>query len=237
MEGTGSLIGHIALKNMSGEHPRLHAKNLDKKLGFKIPKIEVKLLQKFRAYDQQNDVSSRKQHFEGSQVWIGLHPQALQTPYCDIYEALSILKFDIDHIVDIGAGYGRVGIVSSVLYPGAKFTGYEIVKQRQAEGNRIFKKWGISNAFIKLENVLQDGFEIPEANIYFIYDFSQEEDINKVLRKLSLKAQKNFFLITKGDRVDYLMKNKLTNTWKMFMNFESSHLKIYTPKMLVKEKV
>ena len=70
-----------------------------------------------------------------------------------------------------------------------------------------------------------------------IYDFSQEEDINKVLRKLSLKAQKNFFLITKGDRVDYLMKNKLTNTWKMFMNFESSHLKIYTPKMLVKEKV
>lgn len=237
MERSLSLINHISLKNTSGEHPRLHAKNLDKKLGFKIPKIEVKLLQKFRAYDQPNDISSKKQHFNGSEAWIGLHPQALQTPYCDIYEALSVLNFDIDHIVDIGAGYGRVGIVSSLLYPDAKFTGYEIVKQRQVEGNRIFKKLGISNAYIELENVLQEEFELPEANVYFIYDFSQEEDINKVLKELSLKTYKKFFLITKGDRVDYLMKNKLTNTWKMFMNFESSHLKIYTPKKLVKEKV
>lgn len=105
-------------------HPQVHAKHLDKTLGFRIPKIEVKLLQKYRAYDQVIDTSNKKRHYEGSQTWIGLHPQALQTPYNDIYEALSLLKGqNIEKVVDIGAGYGRVGIVMNSLFPTAAFLG------------------------------------------------------------------------------------------------------------------
>ncbi len=70
---------------------RIHAKRLDRILGYSIPKIEVKLLQKYRAYYKGNDKTSRKTHYEGTQTWIGLHPQVLQTPYNELYEALKKL--------------------------------------------------------------------------------------------------------------------------------------------------
>lgn len=231
-----SQLSHEDLNNSKKIHPRLHAKYLDKSLGFRISKIEVKLLQKYRAYDQNCDLSSRKQHFIGTQAWIGLHPQALQTPYCDIYEALnSLMDFKIEHVVDIGAGYGRVGVTLSVVHPKAKFIGFEIVKLRQAEGNRIFKKLGIINSEIHLKNVLDADFELPLAEVYFIYDFSEQEDITQVLLTLSLRVQeKDFYLITKGDRVDYLLKYKFQHIWKIFTTFKSSDLKIYAPKKLLK---
>lgn len=231
---TSVLINHSVLKNLSGEHPRLHAKSLDRVLGYKIPKIEVKLLQKYRAYDQQNDDSSKKQHYKGTQTWIGLHPQALQTPYCDIYEALSLVKdLEIEHVVDIGAGYGRVGVVLSILYPDAKFTGYEIVKQRQLEGNRVFRRLGISNSEIELKNVLSIDFKLPDADIYFIYDFSEQDDILRMLQILSLKStKKTFYLITRGDRVDYLMKYKFKHIWRLYIDLDSSGLKIYVPRVV-----
>lgn len=115
------LLTHETLANVANDHPRLHVKTVDKLLGYKIPKVEVKLLQRYRAYDRDNDDSNRKHHYKGNQTWIGLHPQALQKSYCDI-----------------GAGYGRVGLVLSLLFPEAKFIGYEIVKQRQLEGSRFF---------------------------------------------------------------------------------------------------
>lgn len=223
-------LTHSTFKVPRDEHPRLHAKKLDKRLGFKIPKIEVKLLQKYRAYDQQNDDSNKKQHFKGTQTWIGLHPQALQTPYCDIYEALVQLnKSEVEHVVDIGSGYGRVGIVLSVLYPDAKFTGFEIVKQRQVEGNRIFNKLGIINSEIKLKNVLDLEFTMPEADIYFIYDFSEHDDVSSILKKLGQQMQnKKCYLIARGDRVDYLMKNNFKHIWRKHLSVSSSDLNIYT---------
>ncbi len=227
---TSASLTHSMFETCVNEHPRLHAKKMDKMLGYKVSKIEVKLLQKYRAYDQNNDDSNKKRHYKGTQTWIGLHPQALQTPYSDIYEALSLIKnLEIKHVVDIGAGYGRVGIVSSVLYPDAKFTGYEIVKQRQVEGNRIFKKLGINNSEIELGNVLDLDFNLPEAEIYFIYDFSEQEDVFQILRTLSSMSQnKIFYLIARGPRVDYLMKHNFKHVWRMHMNLSSSDLKIYT---------
>ncbi len=226
------VISNHTFSNMEKRHPRLHAKAVDKLLGYKISKIEVKLLQKYRAYDRDDDASNRKQHYKGTQTWIGLHPQALQTPYCDIYDALKKLDdAQIDHVVDIGAGYGRVGLVLSVLRPEAKFTGYEIVRPRQVEGNRVFSKLGLHNSEIELRNVLESDFQLPEADVYFIYDFSEREDLFLILEQLSRKVlNKKFYLIMRGDRVDHLMKHNFNHIWQCSMNLHSSDLKIYTSK-------
>ena len=223
-------LTHETLVKKGHENPRLHAKAVDKFVGFKIPKIEVKLLQKYRAYDRVSDDSNKKQHFKGTQVWIGLHPQALQTPYCDIYDAFAFLKdIPIEHVVDIGAGYGRVGLVLSVLYPKAKFTGYEVVKQRQLEGNRVFSKLGLLNSYIEHRDVLDPGFRLPQADVYFIYDFSEKEDVLLILKKLVQKIPgKKFYLIVRGERVDYLMKYKFKQIWKCCFKMRESDLKIYT---------
>ena len=219
--------------NESKEHSRIHAKSLDRFFGFKIPKIEEKLVQKYRAYDCHGDDSSKKKHYKGTQTWIGLHPQALQTPYCDIYGALRFLdeSVDINHVVDIGAGYGRVGLVLNSLVPEARFTGYEILKQRAQEGNRVYSKFNLNKCQIKLENVLEEGFDLPDADIYFIYDFSEKDDINQVLRSLKSRQDRlKFYLIIRGDRIDRLINTKFKHVWGHYADIGSSDLKVYGPK-------
>ncbi len=213
----------------AGEHPRLHAKKLDKQLGFRIPRIEAKLAQKYRAYDLSNDITNRKQHFGETQTWIGLHPQALQTPYSEIFEAMEFLKAEnVKTVVDIGAGYGRVGIVLSVVFPKANFLGFEIVKKRQNEANRIFEKNGFDQSRVLLEDVLSPSFQLPDADVYFIYDFSEIDHLIEILTLLSKKVgSEKFYLITRGDRTDHLMKTHLKNVWKVHWAASSSELKIY----------
>lgn len=211
-------------------HARLHAKYLDKEIGFKVSKTEAKLLRKYRAYDKQNDDSNKKQHYPGTQTWIGLNPNALQTTYNDIYDAFMILKeFNIEKVIDIGAGYGRVGLVMNSLIPKAQFIGYEIVKSRQLEGERIFEKYGLDNCQIINLNVLDEDFKLPQADIFFIYDFSELEDLGQILRKLAKRiSHKNFFLITHGERIDYLMSNKYQEFWVKNGLLNLGELKIYS---------
>lgn len=221
--------------NEEAIHPRIHAKLLDRRLGYRIPKIEEKLLKKFSAYDKYVEVSNRKQHYKGTEAWIGLHPQVLQTPYCDIFSALNKLSdLKLNHIVDIGAGYGRIGLILSVLRPESQFTGYEVVKQRQVEGNRIYDKFNTTNAKLILRNVLDEDFDLPEACVYFIYDFSDRNDVNIILRKLNKKTLiKPCFLITRGDRINYLMKNNFNKDWVLYSVIESTDLKIYKSKKAI----
>ncbi|MFG1501206.1 class I SAM-dependent methyltransferase [Halobacteriovorax sp. XZX-3] len=221
----------------SNNHPLEHAKDLDRTLGFRIPRIEGKLLQKYKAYYKQNDGTKGKQHFQGTQTWIGLHPQVLQTPYNDIFEALYLLKdFEVNKVVDIGAGYGRVGIVMNSVFPEARFIGYEILKQRESEGNRLFERLELLNCEILLEDVLEDDFILPKAQIYFIYDFSEIEDISKILDELVARVDDySFFLVTRGDRIDFLLERKYKKLWNANGRLSSGELKIYSSNVDLKK--
>lgn len=221
----------------TSDHPLDHAKNLDRTLGFRISKIEGKLLQKYKAYYKQNDGTKGKQHFQGTQTWIGLHPQVLQTSYNDIFEALYLLKdFNIFKVVDIGAGYGRVGIVMNSVFPEARFIGFEILKQRVGEGNRLFEKLDLINCEILLEDVLEDDFVLPKAQIYFIYDFSEIEDISKILDELVSRIdEEDFFLVTRGDRINFLLERKYKQFWKANGVLSSGELKIYSSNVDLKK--
>lgn len=214
-------------------HERDHAKDLDKRLGYRISKIEEKLLQKYRAYYKSDDKTNKKKHFGGTQTWIGLHPQALQTTYNEIFDALyTIREFPIKRVVDIGSGYGRVGLVMNSIFPSAEFIGLEILKQREFEGNRIFEKLKLSNCKIILENVLEKDFVLPKAEVYFMYDFSEKEDICKILDILSTRlTDDNFFLITKGDRIDFLLEKKYKEFWSSNGFLSSGDLKIYSSRI------
>ena len=213
----------------SGLHPRIHARNLDKQIGYRINKIEAKLLQKYRSYcEPSNDGGT--QHYEGTQTWIGLAPHVLQTPYNHIYDALiSLSQYPIEKIVDIGCGYGRVGLVMNSLFPNAEFVGYEILKLRAREANRVYEKLELNNCEVLLENVLDDAFLLPKAQIYFIYDFSEMEDLCVILDELMSRAKDyQFFLITVGDRVDYLIERKYKPFWKTNGFIKQGALKIYS---------
>ncbi len=216
-------------QTQQGTHPRIHARNLDKKIGYKINKIEAKLLQRYRSYDEFS-ATGGTQHYEGTQTWIGLPPHVLQTPYNHIYDALMAIScYPIKRIVDIGCGYGRVGLVMNSLFPEAEFIGYEILKLRAREANRVYEKLDLANCEVLLENVLEDSFDLPVAQVYFIYDFSEMQDICVILDELVSRVNDyQFFLITVGDRVDYLIERKYKSFWKTNGFIKQGALKIYS---------
>jgi len=185
---------------------REHSKNIDQFLGFRIVKIERKLISQYRPFFvNENEVTKKKLHSEGGNTgesWIGLNPQVLLTPYTELYEIFYLLKDQkIKSIIDIGCAYGRVGIVARAFFPEVEFTGYEIVKKRITEANRINDLYDLQMD-IHNQNVLDDGFELPESSVYFIYDFSHFLHIKKILAQIESKINQHpFILIAKGEDI------------------------------------
>lgn len=200
----------FAMKNS-----RSFSRELDKRLGFKISQIERKLLKKYRAFDKTIDDSNKKKHFLGTETWIGLHPQVLQTPYSEITHFFSYLKGrEINRVVDFGAAYGRIGVVLAALHPEAEFLGFEILESRFNEAKRVFSSLELENLSMSNQNILEESFEIPKADIYFIYDFSDPHDLRVILKKLSAKLfEDNFFLVAKGEGIRSLIQLKYPEFW------------------------
>ncbi len=189
-----------------GATSRNQSKRLDKILGFKISKVEQKLLKKYKAY-YSLDQSGRKQKYQGCETWIGLHPQVLQTPYNEIFDFFEVLKMhNPKSIVDIGAGYGRVGLVMASMFPEATFSGYEIVEKRLEEGNRIFERLELDQCQMYYADLSKESFTPPIADIYFIYDFSDPLDIRKILGQLrAVNENRKAFVIAKGEFIQPIL--------------------------------
>lgn len=185
----------------AGITERQYSKCLDKLFGYRVGKLEQKLLKKYRAFYLSSDESSRKQKFQGTQAWIGLSPQVLQTPYSEIAIFLTLLKkFDPKVVIDLGAGYGRMGIVMQTILPNALFFGYEILDIRIDEARRIFTRLGLSNCEIIKQDILSEYFSLPKADIYFIYDFSVPDDLRIITSKLIEKTDnEEFFVVVRGE--------------------------------------
>ncbi len=211
------LIKHESFFQLpAGLHPRVQSKKIDKIIGYRIPKIEQGLLKRFRAYDTfAPDAEDRKQHYQGTQTWIGLHPQILQTPYSDMLHFLNILKkYNPKVIVDLGAAYGRMPVVMKAILGEVEFIGYEILPERINEAVRIHKKLNLTNCSMMHQDILADNFELPKASVYFIYDFSNPMDIRRILQKLKERLHtEQFFIVACGEGVRSLIQNKFPEFW------------------------
>jgi hypothetical protein len=188
---------------------------LDEALGFEIVSVEDTLSSQYRTYNEHHKDDKAKKHYEGTQAWIGLHPQILQTPYAEILDFLTLLeKFKINKLVDLGAGYGRVGIVQAAVFPDSEFIGYEIVEDRVKEGQRVFEQLGLVNHQLLSKNILDSDFELPKADVYFIYDFSDPGDLKYILNMLSdIIFKEEFFIVAKGAGVRSMISNKYPQFW------------------------
>lgn len=192
--------------NSTSESQREHSKSIDHYLGFRIVRIERKLIQQYRSFFiNDKDEANKKAHSDNGnegESWVGLNPQLLLTPYSELYEIFDLLRDQsISSIIDIGCAYGRVGIVAKAFFPTAKFTGYEIVKKRIFEAQRISELYDLEMN-IQNVNVLDDDFELPNSSVYFIYDFSHFMHIRQMLSMIENKIGKHpFILIAKGDDV------------------------------------
>ncbi len=160
---------------------KAHSKLIDDLLGLKCDEIEDALFEE----------NKHSLFLPGQEFWYGLEIQSLQTPYSEIVEMIQFLKPKAgDRWLDLGAGYGRMGMALGFVEPEIHFIGYEYVQSRVDEGNRIFSEWNLSLAKLKQQDISRDDFDLESADLYFLYDFGSKEDIFKVLEKLRILAQK-----------------------------------------------
>jgi hypothetical protein len=116
------------------------------------------------------------------QLWVGLPVKTLLTPYTEIRTLLSQLDPKPDQrIVDLGAGYGRMGFVIGRHFPDVHFIGYEIVEERVEESNRCLKKFNYLKVQMRVADLSAPNFKPVEADVYFLYDFGSRVAIEKTL--------------------------------------------------------
>jgi hypothetical protein len=169
-----------------------HANLVDKILGFRLKYIEEMLIAEAMGFEPEgsHETWGPSLH-QGVQTWVGLDLQTLQTPYSECLRILQLLRIKpYQHVIDLGAAYGRMGIIIGGLYIKNSFTGFEYVKSRVDEGNRIYRELGFTRSELKQQDLSDPDFKLPEADIYFIYDFGQVEHINHTLKQIELIAHK-----------------------------------------------
>jgi len=170
---------------------------LDQELGFRINEIEDELLKKALKLRPEGNMSNFSEVLhDGHQTWVGLDPQTLNTPYSELYEMCRALKLkSSDLVVDLGAGYGRLGILLNVLHPGVKFIGYELVEERVQEGNRILTRHSCENAELFVQDLTDPTFKLPIANVYFLYDYGKVSHIRQTLKEIEKLTDKHHFQV------------------------------------------
>ncbi len=186
---------------------KVHSAQVDEWLGFSFAKAE--------AFQEEKNVVS----------WQDKGPQVFLTPYSECRAILTELQFvDGETFVDFGAGYGRMGHVLETFFPQGNFIGFEIIESRVQEANRVAE---LQKKRFRLEciDICSDHFLIPRADVYFLYDFGSEEQIQKFLEKFrSQKSSDSFRFVGRGGRVRHLIQKHHPWLWdvipaKHFANF------------------
>lgn len=203
--------------------------HIDRYLGFKIYKIESKLARTYLHFS--HDSQENKKEFKvNREPWIGLCPQILLTPYLELAQIFESLKsVEIKTIVDLGCAYGRVGIVASSYFKDVHFIGYELIAKRVNEARRIYELNNLKNYDLVECDILSSDFLLPEACVYFIYDFGRIADLKQILLQLiEIMPERNYILVARGEEISSLIKNFYSNDFlKDNIRFEKKYL-IYT---------
>lgn len=202
-----------------------HSSVIDDILCIDSMKIEIELVEKALVHTNTQNIEflGRGLH-DGVQTWVGLDPQVLQTPYHELWEMGQYLDRDqINSVIDLGAGYGRSAIVWDSILDLSRYIGHEFVEERVSEGQIALNRFCQSDCELTQQDITANSFDLHRADLYFIYDFGNIEDINQILEELGA-VHDQFKLIARGDGVRSLIHHK--HPWLDI--FDTIHEKNYS---------
>lgn len=126
----------------------------------------------------------------GHQAWLDLPVRGLLTPYTELRALMERLApADGSTVVDLGAGYGRLGFVLARHWPAVEFLGYELVAARVAEGRRCLAAHACARAELVAADLAEPAFAPRAASAYFLYDYGTRAAIEKTLEDLRAIAR------------------------------------------------
>jgi hypothetical protein len=159
--------------------------------------------------DMVIDHSAKERLYAGSGVGV-------QSGYSTILLALSEVNLKkAAKVIDLGSGYGRVGLVCSLLRPDIDFVGYEFVPHRVEIGNKASTFLGLEKSLsFKVQDLSLEDFKIPQADVYYLYDPFTKETYHHVLNQiLSISKTRKISIVTKGNARGWLMEIAKKNSW------------------------
>lgn len=168
----------------------------------------------------KTDLKGTERLYEGAGVGV-------QSGYSTVVTALDHLGLAHGaRFIDLGSGYGRVGLIVGLLRPDVEFVGYEFVPHRVHIANAATQNLGLQN---QVEFLIQDlslkSFVIPEAEVYYMYDPFCEETYAHVLHQLITIARKRpITIVTKGNARKWLVNVAMLEGWSHIEEHDSGNL-------------
>lgn len=190
-----TFLGHLDHHDPSWHHQSKIDSLIDLASGIQTKKISQEIQRASRR--EFND------KHQGEETYSFAGPELLLTPYSEILNLFQAVQLKGgESVVDLGAGFGRVGLALAARYPEVTSIGYEIVKDRIQEGARIAKEWGLDSQATLLEQNLADPhFKPKAADVYFAFNPVSGSTFDKILedlRTVGLKSGKRFRFIVFG---------------------------------------
>lgn len=169
------------------------------------------------------DLETSERIFENSGLGV-------QTSYATILTALRRLQLTPGaHIVDLGSGYGRLGVLGGLVRPDLWFTGYEFVGHRVEVAQASASRAGISDRVrFYQQDLSQPQFEIPKADVYYMYDPFCESTYQRVLRRVhQVACQQPLTVVTNADAGVWFKKLQEPKTWQPPIRADDGSLLIF----------
>lgn len=198
----------LGLEKLRHWSETMSSREIDILVGLEIRQIEKYLLSEALKISPDADISGlgRALH-DGNQTWIGLDERTLCTGYDEIFKMFDIIGLEEkSRVIDLGAAYGRMGLVMHSIQPDAEYLGFEYVLERVDEGNRVFKKFHCEKAHLITQDLFHESFQMPEADIYFIYEYGRIDHIKHTLEQLQAASfGRKVKLIVRGDSTNSMI--------------------------------
>lgn len=156
--------------------------------------------------------------------------EGVQSGYSTVSAVLDRLNLNSgDRIIDLGSGYGRVGLIVGLLRPDLKFLGYEYVRHRVDISRATTKKFALEDHVRFLEQDLSlKSFRIPEAEVYYLYDPFSEDTYKYIVSQLvDLSRKRPVVIVTKGNARQWLIELACREGWQAAEEYDNGHLCIF----------
>lgn len=129
-------------------------------------------------------------------------------------------------IIDLGSGYGRVGLAIGLMRPDIKFSGFEYVSHRVDIANLAARDFAISDQVsFHTQDLSLDSFKVPAADVYYLYDPFCEATYLHVLRQiLTISLDQQVTIVTKGNARSALVAMASQQGWPLPVELDSGNL-------------
>lgn len=171
----------------------------------------------------KTDLTNTERLYEGAGVGV-------QSSYSTVLSAIhNINPAHGACFIDLGSGYGRVGLVVGLLRPDIKFIGYEYVDFRVQVAQSSSERLGLKNhVHFLTQDLSSKDFQIPEADIYYMYDPFSAGTYSHVLSQLiSISRHRKITIATKGNAREWVLDLMQREGWTHLRELDGGNLCLF----------